>query len=42
MKEKNLNSYIIKATVERNEIVDRPQHDWKLNVNRAVIQKEED
>ena len=41
MKEKNLNSYIIKATVERNEIVDRPQHDWKSNVNRAVIQEEE-
>lgn len=41
MKEKNLNSYIIKATVERNEIVDRPQHDWKSNINRAVIQEEE-
>jgi len=41
MKEKNLNSYIIKATVERNENVDRPQHDWKSNINRAVIQEEE-
>ena len=41
MKEKNLNSYIIKATVERNENVDRPQQDWKSNVNRAVIQEEE-
>jgi UDPglucose 6-dehydrogenase len=41
MKEKNLNSYIIKATVERNEIVDRSQHDWKSNVNRAVIREEE-
>jgi len=29
MKEKNLDSYIIKATVERNEIVDRQEHDWK-------------
>ena len=38
MKEKNLDSYIIKATVERNEIVDRPQHDWKSNINRAVIE----
>ena len=41
MKEKKLDSYIIKATVERNEIVDRPQQDWKSNVNRAVIQEEE-
>lgn len=40
MKEKNLDSYIIKATVERNELVDRPQQDWKLNVNRAVIQED--
>tara|TARA_B110000114_G_C15082215_1_gene394604 strand:- start:470 stop:1327 length:858 start_codon:yes stop_codon:yes gene_type:complete len=40
MKEKNLDSYIIKATVERNEIVDRQEHDWKLNVNRAVIQED--
>ena len=38
MKEKNLDSYIIKATVERNEIVDRSQHDWKSNINRAVIE----
>ena len=42
MKEKKLDSYIIKATVERNEIVDRPQQDWKSNINRAVIQEEED
>ena len=42
MKKKNLNSYIIKSTIERNEIVDRPQHDWKSNVNRAVIQEAED
>ena len=41
MKEKNLNSYIIKATVERNENVDRPQQDWKSNVNRAVIQEKD-
>jgi len=40
MKEKNLDSYIIKATVERNEIIDRQEHDWKLNVNRVVIQED--
>ena len=41
MKEKNVDSYIIKATVERNENIDRPQQDWKSNINRAVIYDED-
>ncbi len=38
MKENNLESYIIKATIERNENVDRPECDWKFNKNRAFIE----
>ena len=37
MKQKNIDSYIIKSTVERNEIVDRPEQDWKSDKNRAFI-----
>ncbi len=37
MKEKKIDSYIIKANIERNENVDRPAQDWKLNKNRAFI-----
>ena len=39
MKESNMESYLIKATVERNENVDRKEQDWKLDNGRAVINK---
>ena len=33
----NIDSYILKAAVERNEKVDRPEKDWNLDKGRAVI-----
>jgi UDPglucose 6-dehydrogenase len=36
-KSHNVMSYIIKAAVERNNTVDRPQQDWKLDKGRTVI-----
>ena len=39
MKTHNLDSYIIKAVIERNEIIDRPEHDWQLNENSALVKK---
>lgn len=37
MKEKGMKSYLVKATVERNENVDRVEKDWKSSKGRAVI-----
>ena len=37
MKEINMNSYIIKSSIERNENIDRPETDWKTDKGRAVI-----
>ena len=32
-----IESYIIKAAVDRNEHKDRPEKDWKSDKGRAVI-----
>ena len=32
-----MKSYIIEGAVERNEKVDRPEHDWNSNKGRAVV-----
>lgn len=32
-----LESYVIKAAIERNEYHDRPERDWKSDIGRAVI-----
>tara|TARA_Y100000816_G_C26102020_1_gene584361 strand:- start:122 stop:973 length:852 start_codon:yes stop_codon:yes gene_type:complete len=37
MNENRINSYIIKATVERNELVDRREHDWETDKGRAIV-----
>lgn len=37
MKLVGLNGYIVKAAIERNEKLDRPEKDWELNRGRAVI-----
>ena len=37
MKKNNIDSYIIKATVERNENVDRKEKDWQQDKGRAFI-----
>ena len=37
MKKSNMKSYIVSATVSRNEEVDRPNKDWNDNKGRAVI-----
>ena len=37
MKAKDIDSYILKAVIERNNTHDRPEHDWNENVGRAVI-----
>jgi len=29
--------YIMEAIIERNEKIDRPEKDWKLNIGRAII-----
>ena len=36
MKSVDVNSYILDATIERNEKVDRPEKDWELDKGRAV------
>ena len=37
LKKNNVDSYIINGVVNRNEKIDRPDHDWKKNIGRAVI-----
>ena len=37
MEKINMESYIIKNIVHRNEKVDRPEQDWNLNIGRAVV-----
>ena len=37
MKQKGMKSYMVKATVERNENVDRVEKDWNSSKGRAVI-----
>ena len=37
MEKSGITSYIVKATVERNETVDRLGKDWNDNKGRAVI-----
>jgi len=37
MQKKDIESYILKASIERNEYVDRPQKDWTKSNGRAVI-----
>jgi UDPglucose 6-dehydrogenase len=36
MKSIDVDSYILDATIERNETVDRPEKDWELDKGRAV------
>ena len=33
----NIDSYILKGSIERNEKVDRPAKEWKNNKGRAVV-----
>lgn len=33
----DINSYLLKAAIERNEKVDRPEKDWSSDIGRAVI-----
>ncbi len=37
MKKIGMKSYIIDAVIERNETVDRPENDWKLDKGRASV-----
>ena len=37
MKAMSMKSFMIKATVERNEQIDRPEQDWNTSKGRAVI-----
>lgn len=37
MKHNQMNSYVLKSVIERNELVDRPQKDWTLDKGRAVV-----
>ena len=37
MKRSGMKSYVIEAVVERNEKVDRPENDWKLDKGRATV-----
>jgi UDPglucose 6-dehydrogenase len=37
MNTQNVKSYILKSAIERNNTIDRPQQDWKLNKGRSVI-----
>lgn len=37
MKQSGMKSYILEATIKRNEEKDRPEHDWKSNKGRAII-----
>ena len=37
MKNNQMNSYVLKSVIERNELVDRPQKDWALDKGRAVV-----
>lgn len=37
MKKEQMTPYIIEAVINRNNIVDRPTHDWEENIGRAVI-----
>mgnify|MGYP006225789385 CR=1 FL=1 len=32
-----LQSFIIRAAIERNETIDRPEKDWSTDVGRATI-----
>ena len=35
-----MKSYILDAIINRNEKVDRPEHDWNDNKGRAVVDDE--
>lgn len=37
MEKESIESYIIKSMILRNETVDRPEQDWKLDHGRAVV-----
>ena len=37
MNKNNMKSYIVDATVKRNENVDRKKKDWELNKGRCVV-----
>ena len=37
MKKNNMKSYILKASITRNEECDRPEKDWSLDKGRAVL-----
>jgi nucleotide sugar dehydrogenase len=34
----NIPSYVIRSSLERNKIIDRPEQDWKLDKGRAVLE----
>ena len=40
MNKSGMKSYIVNATVERNECVDRKEQDWRSNTGRAVVSKD--
>jgi len=37
MHEVNMNSYILEAAINRNEIIDRPEKEWESNKGRSVV-----
>jgi len=38
MEQSGMKSYIIDASIKRNELIDRPEKDWNTNKGRAVIE----